>query len=260
MRIKIIGEITEARLAEALQKALEQYRAVKPGAQIFGANLYLQAFDEHGEAFEVGTRFGNPLMITLKPEKGTVVKPAISAEAHLRREAEKEEQERLEQQREEQRKIAQAEQVAWLKSIKEKDDELRKIVQIEDDVTAFLLKYIPDRFCTEMNHCIDASWQELKPTRPNGKRKGEPVTKPRVAISEGSLKLFSEDRKHPLIITNPIWSRRTSGFGENMKLEPYWANEAWRLAAQKMKARMAELVDEVNSPLKAQETDTREED
>lgn len=41
MRIKIKGEITAERLAEALHAAAEKYEAVRPGHKVYGANLYL---------------------------------------------------------------------------------------------------------------------------------------------------------------------------------------------------------------------------
>ena len=47
MRIKIKGEITAERLAEALHAAAEKYEAVRPGHKVYGANLYLTAFDVH---------------------------------------------------------------------------------------------------------------------------------------------------------------------------------------------------------------------
>nr|WBU75824.1 hypothetical protein PGH06_25715 [Citrobacter braakii] len=39
MRIKIKGEITAERLAEALHAAAEKYEAVRPGHKVYGANL-----------------------------------------------------------------------------------------------------------------------------------------------------------------------------------------------------------------------------
>lgn len=48
MRIKIKGEITAERLAEALHAAAEKYEAVRPGHKVYGANLYLTAFDADG--------------------------------------------------------------------------------------------------------------------------------------------------------------------------------------------------------------------
>ena len=45
MRIKIKGEITAERLAEALHAAAEKYEAVRPGHKVYGANLYLVAHE-----------------------------------------------------------------------------------------------------------------------------------------------------------------------------------------------------------------------
>lgn len=55
MRIKIKGEITAERLAEALHAAAEKYEAVRPGHKVYGANLYLTAFDHHrGQVWRTG--------------------------------------------------------------------------------------------------------------------------------------------------------------------------------------------------------------
>lgn len=48
MRVKIEGEITAERVCEGLAKAQEQYGKVVPGFKIYGANLYLNAFDALG--------------------------------------------------------------------------------------------------------------------------------------------------------------------------------------------------------------------
>ncbi|WP_341649903.1 hypothetical protein [Thauera humireducens] len=53
MRIKIKGEITAERLAEALHAAAEKYEAVRPGHKVYGANLYLTAFDADGLPFDL---------------------------------------------------------------------------------------------------------------------------------------------------------------------------------------------------------------
>ncbi|MEB2694217.1 hypothetical protein QJQ08_00060 [Chlamydia suis] len=62
MRIKIKGEITAERLAEALHAAAEKSGAVRPGRG-YGANLYLTAFDADGLPFDLVDHRGEPLSI-----------------------------------------------------------------------------------------------------------------------------------------------------------------------------------------------------
>jgi hypothetical protein len=80
MRIKIKGEITAERLAEALHAAAEKYEAVRPGHKVYGANLYLTAFDADGLPFDLVDHRGEPLSITIEAKSGELVKPALTAE------------------------------------------------------------------------------------------------------------------------------------------------------------------------------------
>ena len=91
MRIKIKGEITAERLTEALQKAFEKYETVRPGHKIYGANLYLNAFDTDGLPFDLINHRGDSLMITIEAKSGELVKPAITADGAQRRQQAEEE-------------------------------------------------------------------------------------------------------------------------------------------------------------------------
>lgn len=91
MRIKIKGEITAERLAEALHAAAEKYEAVRPGHKVYGANLYLTAFDADGLPFDLVDHRGEPLSITIEAKSGELVKPALTAEGEARRQKAKEE-------------------------------------------------------------------------------------------------------------------------------------------------------------------------
>ncbi|MBD3828842.1 MAG: OfxX fusion product, partial [Stenotrophomonas sp.] len=66
MRIKIKGEITAERLAEALRAASEEYEAVRPGHRVYGANLYITAFDADSLPFDLVDHHGEPLSITIE--------------------------------------------------------------------------------------------------------------------------------------------------------------------------------------------------
>ena len=91
MRIKIKGEITAERLAEALHAAAEKYEAVRPGHKVYGANLYLTAFDADGLPFDLVDHRGEPLSITIEAKSGELVKPALTAEGEAHRQKAKEE-------------------------------------------------------------------------------------------------------------------------------------------------------------------------
>jgi len=93
MRIKIKGEITAERLAEALHAAAEKYEAVRPGHKVYGANLYLTAFDADGLPFDLVDHRGEPLSITIEAKSGELVKPALTAEGEAHRQKAKEEAE-----------------------------------------------------------------------------------------------------------------------------------------------------------------------
>ena len=91
MRIKIKGEITAESLAEALHAAAEKYEAVRPGHKVYGANLYLTAFDADGLPFDLVDHRGEPLSITIEAKSGELVKPALTAEGEAHRQKAKEE-------------------------------------------------------------------------------------------------------------------------------------------------------------------------
>ena len=79
LRIKIKGEITAERLAEALARSSRKYEAVRPGHKVYGANLYLTAFDADGLPFDLVDHRGEPLSITIEAKSGELVKPALTA-------------------------------------------------------------------------------------------------------------------------------------------------------------------------------------
>ena len=70
MRVKIEGEVSVERLFEAYQKACEAYGRVMPGFKLYGANLYLNAFNSDGIACELADDMGKPIVISLRLQKG----------------------------------------------------------------------------------------------------------------------------------------------------------------------------------------------
>ena len=87
------GNINTVNHAEAtlIRAAAEKYEAVRPGHKVYGANLYLTAFDADGLPFDLVDHRGEPLSITIEAKSGELVKPALTAEGEARRQKAKEE-------------------------------------------------------------------------------------------------------------------------------------------------------------------------
>ena len=147
MRIKIKGEITAERLAEALHAAAEKYEAVRPGHKVYGANLYLTAFDADGLPFDLVDHRGEPLSITIEAKSGELVKPALTAEGEAHRQKAKEEARRqaeAEAQRRHRQTLDEYEQERQKR--RKKEAEARKQFEDANAITAELLKTMPERF------------------------------------------------------------------------------------------------------------------
>ncbi|MDM4791797.1 OfxX fusion product [Pseudomonas aeruginosa] len=182
MRIKIKGEITAERLAEALHAAAEKYEAVRPGHKVYGANLYLTAFDADGLPFDLVDHRGEPLSITIEAKSGELVKPALTAEGEARRQKAKEEARRqaeeaeAEAQRRHRQTLDEYEQERQKR--RKKEAEARKQFEDANAITAELLKTMPERFIDELNKTVQGVWDDLKPTETQGKKKGQPKALP----------------------------------------------------------------------------------
>lgn len=230
MRIKIEGEITAERLAEALQVASERFRSAMPGSQIYGANLYLTAFDADGQAFDIGDGSGS-LCITLAAKAGDVIKPALTAEGAKRRQeskvklnearaAELVEQERARKEWDLQR----AEMARQHKLDMARYESL-------NTQTEQLVSSMPERFIAEINAVVESVWSDLKPVERNGKPKILPVFQ----ISPDGLIITSDTWKTARRVLNPIL--RTQ-YGEPV---PHWAHDAWAEASKRIIIKLDEL-------------------
>ena len=154
MRIKIKGEITAESLAEALHAAAEKYEAVRPGHKVYGANLYLTAFDADGLPFDLADHRGEPLSITIEAKSGELVKPALTAEGEKRRQEAKrlEEKTIAEAKRRERETFDEYERKRQEKQAKE--EKARSQFKWLNETTAELLKNHPDRFIEELNGAV----------------------------------------------------------------------------------------------------------
>lgn len=220
MRIKIKGEITAERLAEALHAAAEKYEAVRPGHKIYGANLYLTAFDADGLPFDLADHRGEPLSITIAAKSGELVKPALTAEGEARRQKNKEE---TQQQAEKAEAEAQArhrktfdEYEKERQKRQEKEAEARKQFKDSNAITAELLKTMPERFIDELNKTVQ------------GKKKGQPKALPVFSVHADGLLLSVETWKNPRRVLNPLCTL------QHGKIAPFWMHEAWLEAMRRI--------------------------
>ena len=228
MRIKIKGEISAERLTEALQTAVEKYEAVRPGHKIYGANLYLTAFDADGLPFDLADHRGEPLSITIEAKSGELVKPALTAEGEKRRQEAKrlEEKTIAEAKRRERETFDEYERKRQEKQAKE--EKARSQFKWLNETTAELLKNHPDRFIEELNGAVQAAWQKYQPITKQGAKKGQPLPLPTFSKHADGLLLSVENWKNPRRVLNPIC---TFQHGE---ITPLWAHDAWSEAMRRI--------------------------
>ena len=241
MRIKIKGEITAERLAEALQAAAEKYEAVRPGHKVYGANLYLTAFDADGLPFDLADHRGEPLSITIEARSGELAKPALTAEGEARRQKAREE---AQQQAEEAEAKAKARHRQTLDEYEQerqkrrkKEVEARKQFEDANAITAELLSSIPERFIDELNKTVQGVWDDLKPAETQGKKKGQAKALPVFSVHADGLLLSVETWKNPRRVLNPLCTL------QHGKLMPYWTHDAWLEAMR----RIVDLLDKLTA-------------
>lgn len=228
MRIKIKGEITAESLAEALHAAAEKYEAVRPGHKVYGANLYLTAFDADGLPFDLADHRGEPLSITIEAKSGELVKPALTAEGEARRQKAKEEARKAEAEAQRRHRQALDEYEQERQKRLKKEAEARKQFEDANATTAELLKTMPERFIDELNKTVQGVWDDLKPTETQGKKKGQPKALPVFSVHADGLFLSVETWKNPRRVLNPLCTL------QHGKLMPFWAHDAWSEAMRRI--------------------------
>ena len=234
MRIKIKGEITAERLAEALQAATEKFEAARPGSKVYGANLYLTAYDADGLPFDLVDHRGEPLWINIAAKSGELVRPALSADGEERRQKAKDEAKRLTEEAEAKEKTEYEQVVAKLKQKRQEQQEKEAVAKASFDwlntTTAELLERSPERFISGLNEAVQAAWDELKPVGTQGKKKGVPTPLPVFSLYEGGLLLSVETWKIPRRLLNPMLTL------SNGELKPFWESNAWENAMERMRS------------------------
>lgn len=233
MRVKIKGEVTAERLIEALQAAVEKYEAVRPGHKIYGANLYLNAFDADGLPFDLAGRPGEPLSITIEAKAGDLVKPALTAEGESRRQEAKRRVDEANARVEERHRQAQEEFERERQKRREIVAKNRSSFEYANVITSKLLESSPEQFVSELNKIVQSVWNDLKPVEPHGRKKGEQKPIPTFSADADGLLLYVETSKHPRRVTNPICSLNRSG-----EFVYFWMNEAWKEATNRITAFM----------------------
>lgn len=205
---------------KAFEIAAAELESLVPGSKFYGANLYLVPYDLEGQAFDIVDR-GASLVINVPAQPGTLVKPALSAEAQQRRDAFREEKR--------QREIHAAELQ------RQRDVERQRKRQIEaaqaakaqvtldalNVLTSRLLASEPNALIDGFNGAIRASWHALQPIETYGSRKGEPKPLPVFSIADGKLVLSTSAWK------NPRWLRNAVGTPREGLIAPIWTYSAW---------------------------------
>ncbi|AXH59925.1 hypothetical protein [Pseudomonas amygdali] len=221
MRLKIKGEVTAERLVEAFAAAVKKLQVSVPDAKFYGANVYLTAYDADGQAFDLVDGSGNSLVMNFSAPPGTIVKPALSAEAEQRRE----------EARQQQRERDEAAQALHQQQLAERQQKLQvelalrqkaeKAFEGLNRVTDSVLASEPKALVEALNQVIESNWASLQPTEPHGPKKGQPKPMPVFSTYEGKLMLSTVTWKQPKQVSNPIGAVRKTLIG------PLWTYSAW---------------------------------
>lgn len=164
MRVKIEGEVSVERLFEAYQKACEAYGRVMPGFKLYGANLYLNAFNSDGIACELADNMGKPIVISLRLQKGDRLKPERTAEGEAFYQRRREERMLIE--REERAITERAEQEN--RAIRAKLKKEREQYSLANQITERMLKIKPEFFLKKINEVVEKVWAQLEPREKSG--------------------------------------------------------------------------------------------
>ena len=233
MRIKIDGEITAERLAEALQSATKQFPA-DAQVRFYGANLYLTAFNAEGLPLELVDQHGQTVMVKIAAPSGTLARPALTAEGAERRSQANESAaaQRAEEEAEFQRHEAQV--LEQRRQYQAKFASAKRTWEAANSITSQQMKTRPEEFVAELNKIVYSVWCEMKPVEPMGKQKDEPKPLPVFSTREGMLMLDVSTWKTPRQVHNPIYSSRNHD-----RLQRFWAHAAWAEACTQIEKVMA---------------------
>lgn len=80
MKLKIEGEITPERVAEAVADASRMWSSTRPGGEFYGAKIQLVPFDAEGSKWALVDDQNEPFVMIIPAPPGTIVRPALTAE------------------------------------------------------------------------------------------------------------------------------------------------------------------------------------
>ncbi|WP_338924610.1 OfxX fusion product (plasmid) [Pseudomonas silesiensis] len=224
MRLSIKGEITAEHLAEAFATALKKLESIAPGSKFYGANLYLTPYDADGQAFDIGDDRGNSLIMNIPAPPGTIVKPALSAEAEQRRQVARDEERQREAEDAELHRKHRSELDRRHEILAAKNAEAQASYDTLNLLTSQLLTVEPERFIDGLNEAIRSTWSSLEPKEPHGPKKGEPKPVPVFSILDGKLLLSTTAWRQPKLVLNPV------GTLKQALIAPVWTYGAWLVA------------------------------
>lgn len=226
MRLKIKGEVTAERLMEAFSAAVERLKLSVPDAKFYGANVYLTAYDGDGQAFDLVDGGGNSLVMNFAAPPGTIVKPALSAEAEQRREEARQQERAREAAAQELHQHQLAERQRKLQLELALGQKAEKAFVGLNRVTDSVLASEPKALVQALNQVIESNWTSLQPMEPHGPKKGQPKPKPVFSTYEGKLMLSTVAWKQPRQIPNPIGAVRKT------LIAPLWTYSAWVISTK----------------------------
>lgn len=241
MRVKIEGEITPDRIARAVERALELLASADPDATFYGANLYLNSYDVDGESFDAVDDDHNPIGLRIPAPAGTIVKPALTAQARQRRRAAREEQQQRELEAAELRRQEDAELRRRRKNQAVQDAKAKETFDSLNVLTSQLLASEPDKLVDGLNEAIRSSWQALEPKEPHGPRKGAVKPLPSFSTADGKLVLSTPAWKTKRLVLNPVGHPRQGA------IVPVWTFAAWIAAINGF----LRLMEDLSGPLPA---------
>ena len=224
VKVKIEGEITPEHMARAMEEALKILASADPDAKFYGANLYLNSFGADGAAFDIVGECQRPIILNISAPAGTIVRPALTAEAKQRRKAAREEQQQRELEVAELHRQQDAELHRRRQVQAVQDAKAKETFDALNVLTLHLLSSEPGRLVDGFNEAIRASWQALEPREPYGPRKGEPKPMPVFSTADGKLVLSTPAWKTTRWLLNPIGSPRQG------LIAPVWTYSAWLTA------------------------------
>ncbi|WP_288632806.1 OfxX fusion product [Pseudomonas sp. UBA5666] len=221
MRVKIKGEITPERMAQAMEEALKYVATVDPHVQSFGANVYLNLFNADGESISIVNARREPVILTIDAPSEAKVRPVLSDEAKQRRKAAREQHQQRQLENEERGRQQEAEYKR--KRQHEAAQAARAQITLDalNDLTSQLLLSHSKALIDGLNGAVRTTWEAHEPKETYGPRKGEPKPMPVFSTADGRLVLSTPAWK------NPRWLRNAIGYHREGWVAPIWTFSAW---------------------------------